>query len=298
MTKATSPNQILKVPQAVAETSEGNVPATPDFTILGAVGAVNSISIKKDGGWQDVSQIGSESLVSLIQGLQTYETQVKMAILNSNFVKRLVNASNPSSPAGLVDEPMSIIFSILLNGVENFIICKGSKIKDGELSREAGKADVWTVAFTHTNIAIPTTSAPAGATFVTSPPSGSVWSSYSGGANPVSWNAGALDIKKIGVKFNRSTAPYHTVGNLDPIGSLPHGYRITFDFDNIWSATTLESDFYAGTSRTLAIVVKSSTSTLTLSSAFLTAYNRDADSGSGDPIVESCSGKCLTASIT
>lgn len=295
MPKGTSSQLFVKVPQICAETIEGT-PITSGTYVN--IGAVLSLSIKKDGGWQDVGQLGKEDLIALVQGLQTYETQVKLAVLNTNFVKRLVNAANPSSPSGTVSEPFTMVFSIYLDGVENYIVCKGSRPKDGEFVREAGKVDEWTVTMVHTKITVPSTSHGIGGTPIfDNAPSGAVYSSYSGGANSVSLGGIALNCKKISVKFNRNTKEDHTIGNPDPFGSLNHGRRVTWDMDVIWTNNSMETDYETPTAKTLAVVLKTSTDTLTLSNSNVTAYSRDDSADSDMMTVEKITGKSLSCTI-
>jgi hypothetical protein len=292
--KGTSSELFIRVPQIAAETAEG----TPNNNATyAAIGVVSSLSIKKDGDYQDVRGLGKEDLISLIGGLNTYETQVSLTIINTDFVKRLVNAANPGTPAGTVSEPFTMVFSILLDGEEEFIVCRGSRVKDGDFTREAGKADEWTVNMIHTNISLPDDHGLTNPTFV-DPVAGEVINSYSGGSNSVSWNAVPQNCKKVTVNFNRNSAPDHTIGNEDPFGTLPHSRKVTFDLTNIWVSDAIESDWHSRTARTLAVVVVTATSTLTLTAAKITAYDRDSAADDYAMIVEEASGSCLSVAIT
>lgn len=295
MAKGTASQFFTKVPQIAAETVEGTPNASATFV---NIGAVMSLSIKKDGGWQDISQLGAEDLIALIQGLQTYETQVKFAAINSTFAKRFINASNETTPAGTISESFTMVCSIPLNGTENYIVFKGSRGKDIEFTREAGKADEFTVTMVHTKITVPATSSGLTSPVFDSAASGAVFSSYSGGSNSVSWGGTPLDCKKITVKINRSTNPDHTIGNPDPFGTKQHGRRITFDFDVIWTTNALETDYENGTAKTLAIVVKTAVSTFTISSGYLTSHTKDFASDDDSMAVEKCTGKALACAIT
>lgn len=288
MVSTTSSVLFVKHPQWVAETTEGTTPtASPSFTSLGAV---KSASIKINGNFVDVAQLGAEDLITIVQGQQDYETQFKLSAVNATgIVARLIGAYNYATPSGLINETISILFSVYVNGTENFILCKGSRIKEGSISWDIGKETEITVSFTHTSIITPITTANAGLTTPTfaTLPSGAVYDWLSGGTTPVSWNASGILCKKFTLNIARNSKPDYTLGNLDPHSSQAHGRRISGDFTTLWTNTTLETDFKAGTARTLAIVLKTAVSTITITGAKITDYSRDGDIGSDEAIIES-----------
>jgi hypothetical protein len=298
MAKTTTAKLFVNPPQWVVESTEGTTPtASPSFTSLGIC---KSASIKINGQFIDVAQIGSEDLITIIQGLQEYETQFTLSLTNiTGLLDRLIDSSNYATPTGTVSETISILFSIYINGTLNYIICKGSRIKEGSVTMETGKETEVSVTFTHTTITTPFSTANAGLTtptFVTVG-TGTVWGHTDGGSTPVSWNGSGIDCKKITININRNSKSDYTLGNIDPHSSQPHGRRITGDFTNLWTATTLETDFKAGTARTLAITLKTSTGVITLSGTKIVDYSRDGDIGSDEAIVENCTFRCLTAAV-
>ena|SRR3990167_4872603 len=285
----------VKHPQWVAESTEGTTPtASPSFTSLGAV---KSMAIKINGNFVDVAQLGSEDLITTVQGQQDYETQFKLSTVNATgIIARLIGAANYATPSGLINETISILASIYVNGTETFILCKGSRIKEGSITMDIGKETEITVSFTHTTIITPITTANAGLTTPTyaSLPSGAVWSWLDGGTTPLSWNASGQLCKKATINIARNSKPDYTLGNLDPHSSQSHGRRISGDFTVLWTSTTLETDFKAGTARTLALVIKTGTSTITVTSAKITDYARDGDIGSDEAIIEQCTFRGLS----
>jgi hypothetical protein len=293
MVSTTSSVLFVKHPQWVAEATEGTTPtSSPSFTSLGAV---KTASIKINGNFVDVAQLGSEDLITIVQGQQEYETQFTLSAVNaSGIIARLIGASNYATPSGLINETISILFSVYLNGTENFIICKGSRIKEGSISLDIGKETEISVTFTHTTITTPASSSGLTTPTYASLPSGSVWDWISGGSTPVSWNSSGILCKKITINISRNSKPDYTLGNLDPHSSQPHGRRISGDFTTLWTSSTLETDFKAGTARTLAIVLKTATSTVTVTGAKITDYSRDGDIGSDEAIVEQCTFRGLS----
>lgn len=294
--KTTTGVLFVKTPQYVVEATEGTTPtASPSFT---AFGAVDSLSLKVNNNFVDVSQLGAEDLITIIQGMNSYETNLKMTVLNSTVVKRAVNAANYGTPTGTVSETFTLLFSIYLNGTENFILCKGSRIKDVSFTRDVGRADEWSINLIHTTITTPSSSSGLTTPTYASTPSGTVWGWLDGGANPVSWNAAGIDAKRISLTVNRNTDADYILGATDPTSTQTHGRRIGGDFTVLWSSTTIEADYKAGTARSLAIVVKSATSTITVSNALITDYSRDSGSDDSGAILESCSFKAPTITMT
>lgn len=296
--KTTSAQLFVKVPQYVEETTEGTTPtASPTFT---ACGPSSSLSVKIDGGFVEVGQLGAEDLIALVQGLQKYEVQIKTTLTNSTFLKYGFNAANYATPTGTVSATLSILFSFYLNGTENFCIVKGARCKQVQVDMEIGKPTEATFDFEAVSIIAPITTANAGLTTPTfaSTPSGTVWDHLSGGASPVSWNSTGLDCKKFSITVNRNTTPDYTLGTATPFSTQPHGRKIAGDFTNLYTVTTLDADFRAGTARTLACVLKTATSTITCTSAYIVNYTRDSDESSNDARIESCNFKCLSATVT
>ncbi len=295
MVVTTSANLFVKHPQWVAETTEGTTPtASPSFTSLGAV---KTASIKFNGNYVDVAQLGSEDLITIIQGQQEYETSFTLTAVNkTGILTRLIDAANYGTPAGTVNQTISIIFSIYLNGTENYILCKGSRIKEGSISMDIGKETEITVSFIHTTITTPNASHGLTTPSFASLPTGAVYGWTDGGTTPLSWNSVGQLCKKVTLNINRSSKPDYTLGNLDPHSSQPHGRRITGDFTTLWTSTTLEADFKAGTARTLALVLKTGTITITITGAKITDYTRDGDIGSDEAIVEQCTFRGLSVS--
>lgn len=296
MAKTTTAALISKHPQWVVEATEGTTPtASPSFTSLGVV---KSIAVKINGNFVDIAQVGSEDLITIIQGMQEYETQFTLTTTTiTGLLDRAIDAANYGTPTGTVSETISIIFSIYLNGTENYIICKGSRIKDFSLNMEVGKETEITVSFIHMTITTPNSSHGLTTPTFASLPTGSVWGWTDGGTAPISWNSTGLDCKKFSISINRNAKSSHTLGNLDPHSTQTHGRRISGDFSVLWTATTLEADFKAGTARTLIATIKTSTGVITVTGAKIVDYSRDTGIDSDDVVVENCTYRGLSVAV-
>ena len=259
---------------------------------------INSLSIKKDGQYIDISQIGPEDLITLVQGVNNHEWSVKYNMVNSTFLKYGVNAANFATPASTISKSLSILFSFYLNGTENYIFLKGSRCRSVSLSMEVGKPTEVTMEFVCLNASVAASSHGLTTPTFASASTGAVYDWAAGGADPVSCNSAAVNCKKFTISINRNTKVDYTLGNTTGHSSQPHGRRISGDFMSLVTATTLESDHNTGTARTLAVVLKSAVSTLTVTSATITSYNQDRESDSDEAIIEQCGFRALSVTVT
>lgn len=285
MATLTSASLFDYVPQFIEETTEGTTPTSGTCT---AIGAVQTMSIKRNGNFQDIAGLGVEDLIEIVQGQQEYEISITyFAPTASTYLKYLVDAANLGTPTNTISASQSIVFGLPLNGTTNYIVCKGCRVRDGSIKMEVGKATEITVNIICMSIAAPTSTAPTGLTLA-STPSGNVQDWLEGGTTPISWNASGVNAKSATININRNTKAEHTLGNANPYGTMSHGRRISGDFTVLWTNTTLETDFAAGTARTFAMVVDDSVYTLSVTGAKIVDYTRDYDTNSGDAIVEQC----------
>lgn len=298
MVKTTTGQLIIKMPQYIEEVTEGTTPTSPTFT---SWGATESISLNIDGQFVDIDQL-QEDLIAIMQGLQKYEFKLKYYALKSASgttpSKYGVNAQNYTTPAGTISSSLTFIWSIWLNGVENFIVANGCRAKDWSVNMEIGKPTEFNVTFECTNIVTPTSSGPAGATYA-GVPSGAVLGWLDGGATPVSWNASGINCKKISISLNRNTNPDYILGQAGPFSTQPHGRRISGDFITLWTATTLETDFKTPSARTLVVTLDTTNShSLTLSNCSIVTYKRDKAGSDTAAIVEDTTIRALTVALT
>lgn len=295
MVKTATAQLFVNTPEYIEEVTEGTIPTNPAMI---SCGPVENLALNIDGTFVDVSQLGPEDLVAILAGLNKYEFKMKCFLTASTFMKYGLSAANYGTPAGTISAPLSIAWSVYLNGVINYIVASGCRAKDMQFIMEAGKADYFEITFIAMNIAVPTSVDYKGSGSHAAVPTGPVWGHLDGASNPVAWNASGLNAKKISITINRSTSADYTTGNSNAFGTQPHGRRISFEITNLWTASTLETDFRGGTTRTLAVVIKTATSTITFTSAYLTSYKRDGDANATDSIAEIIQGRALAVSVT
>lgn len=299
MVTTTTPKLWVKPWQSVAEVTEGTTPSSPNFSTLGAQ-PVYSFGFKKNSQNDHPMQIGQEDVLANVQGPLEVTFKTGTFLTASAFAKRAVNSANFATPAGTVSEPLTQFYSYYLNGVEYYRIFKGSRPQSIQLSSEIGKPITSEIQWVGLTSATPaTTNGFTTPTLVSTFPSAAIWTWLDGGAGNVTWNSGAINATKITVSVNRNTKPDPILGQTAMHSSQPYDRAITFQVENLYTDTTIETDFAAGTERTLAWVLKTATSTLTLSSAIIDSYQTsDVVANGTETIKEMWSGTAKTASLT
>lgn len=277
----TSAHQFAGPVQYIEETTEGITPTTGSTTAL----SVKSVSIKKDGQFVDIDQVGTEDLLDIIQGMKKPELQLRVVASGIAFIKRGFNAQNLGTITGTISATLSIIIPIRLNNIVNYLVFTGCRERQVAVTMDIGKEIEFTIDFVCKTSAKATTTAPTGLTLTTTFPTAAVFTWTDGGTSPISWNAVAINAKKFTCTVARNTSVDHILGNIDPYGSLPHGRRITGDFTILYTNTTLETDHDAGTKRTLVATFKTGVAVLTLTNTQLKTHSIDYDEGDTEATV-------------
>ena len=291
--KTTSAHQFAGPVQYIAETTEGTIPTTGSTTVL----SCKMLSIKKDGQFVDIGQLGTEDLLAIINGAKKPESQIKIVADAITFIKRSINSQNIGTIAGTISESFSLVVPIYLNNTVNYIVLKGCREKQIQINMEIGKDIEFTIDLVNTTIVKPTATPPTGLTLTTTFPTTSPYTWLTGGTGPITWNGTALNAKKCSVTINRNTTVDHTLGNEDPYSSLNHGRRITAEIMGLWTENTVETDHDAGTARTLVVTIDSTEAVLTISNAKVKTYNRDVDEADTEAAVENMTIGALTCAL-
>ena len=285
MATLSSASLFVYTPQFIEETTEGTIPTSGTMT---AIGAVQSMSIKRNGNFTDVGSLGTEDIQSIIQGQQEYEASITyFAPTASTFLKYLVDAANFGTPTNTISASLSIVYALPMNGTTNYITLKGCRVKDGSIKMEIGKPTEITVNIIAMTISAPSASAPTGLTLA-STPTGDVQGWLDGGSTPISWNASGINAKSATININRNSKAEFTLGNSTAYATQTHGRRISGDFTNLWTSDTIGADALAGTARTFAMVIDTGVYTLSVTGAKITDYTKDYDTNAGEAIVEQC----------
>lgn len=296
MSAKTSSVQLFTGPiQSLVEVTEGVVPGAGTAV---AMAVIKTMSIKKDGKFVDINQIGPEDLIAIVRGNRTVETSMTFAMTEGSLLKRLVNAANYGIPTGTVSETHSIFLRLYMNNVVNYLVLKGSRIKSGSIKLAIGKDTEVSVDFVHTGANLPTATPPAGVTLTSTFPSGAVVDWLSGSASPVTWNGAAIKCTEMSIDINRNSSVDHTLGNVDPYSSQPHARSLSGSFMNLWTDAVLETDYDGATARTLVVIISTAlTLTLTCTGTKIVTYDTDYDATDTATIVEKLGFTSLAGNI-
>ena len=298
MSAVTTSDQLYVKPwQAREETTEGTFIDSSDggstlYTqIYGQLPPVISASIKVGHNYRDVAQVGPEDLLAIKRGKKFVEFSLTLQISDTykSFPKYLWNAANAASPSGTPSKSLSMFMSKYRNNagslVEYYFKFTGCRIKTSTSTlKEDGD---WEVAcdFIALNLTI-TTSGLSTATPKTTFPSEETWDFDDGGVGHCTWNGTAVLLKELSVTIDRKTKVTHVTGNRIGYSSRTHGRRIAgtikvVDDGESGMATDAEGDTY----RTLAIVMKTGQTTMTLLNCKLKDLSEEASGDSEDETV-------------
>ena len=295
--QTTNAQEVVEPYQYQIEVQQGLPPTGGTYVLLPPV---ESLGIKTEGGIVDVSQIGPEDLLSLIDDLETFETIWKFKVTDATYamIKRAINAANAVTPTGTVSESMTILFAFLLNSAKKYVVFKGSRIKDISGAIALGKEHIFTVTMIHTDITIPATGHGLGGTptILTAFPTGEVWS-WDKVVTPVSWGGVAQNCTEFNFTVNRNAKANHIIGQTKPYNAKTHGRRIGGDFSTLYTNVSLETDSRAPkTARTLIVVLKTSFSLTFLSTKI--SYSKEDLASEGDAdAIEKCTFKSISANL-
>ncbi len=292
----THASKIVNQLEYVEESTEGTIPTNPAMVFLANVAKwTPKITLENDA----YRRHGGEDFYKMVFGRQVFESTFEFGITNSTFLKYGISAVGGGS--GTTDKSLSIGFSFKLNGTTNFVTCTRSRVKTLKITGDVSKPTIMVqVTMAHDQINTPSASDYIGAGSHATADATALWGMASGGANPVTWNAGAIPVEQISVTFTREVGAKWILGSQKASFMEPSLARtVKGDLTNEYTAVTLETDAKAGTARTLAWVLLSSTSTLTLSVVNLTDLtDRTYDADSKEPLPEKWGFQAQSAAIT
>jgi len=259
MTTTSGGFQVVKNPQYIEEATYGTTPASP--TLLWT-GATEDIKPTVDMGVQDIRKVGSEDVYMHNIGTRSSRLELDLGIQSSTFLKYAINSQGAGT--GSIDKSLSLLWSVLMNGTENYFIATGCRPDTLKLAIKKGQRHLATMTLFAQAIANPSASGPTGATYATDPAS-NPWNFSDMGSTPVTVGGSNVDVTEINFQFARNLEEVYTLQQTTPMYLPPKNREITGDLTVVWSSGTLMTDLQALTEVTLAATLKSATSVLTLS---------------------------------
>jgi hypothetical protein len=277
----------------VEESTYGTMPTNPAMAFLAQTA---KWSPQLDMSVKPFGRLGSEDFFKLLLGKEVYKSTIEFGIANSTFIKYIILAI---AGAGTANKSLSLGMSVKINNTTNYIKLLGSRIASLSLNGNPDNPDIRCVAeLEHSDIVTPSTTDYIGTGSHANADSTAPWVFSDGGADPITWN-GALDVYDINVRITRALSSKWVMGNKKIKHQYPVNRRITGDITTPWLSTAQEADLKAGTARTLAWVLKSATSTLTLSNVNLTQLSdRGLDVEADDHAIEKFAFTALSITVT
>ncbi len=230
------------------------------------IGVVNSCNPRPDMQSIMVPQVGTEDLKYILKGAEVYSVELEYALQNSTFTKYATQAQGGG--AGTIEKSLSLLFSAKLggqSGTENFLQLTGSRIGSLTLSTRVGELLKARAQISGKAIPVPSTSNPIGSGTFATDPATNPWAFYDGGTNPVTIGAANPDVREISVTFERNLERLHVLGQNQQKFMPPKHRRMSGTFTILWEDTSQYSNLANDTGVTISWVLKSGTSTLTLS---------------------------------
>ncbi len=286
---------VLKNPQYVEEVTYGTFPTNPAMSWIGVIG---SCQPRADMQSIMVPQVGTEDLKYILKGAEVYSVELEYGLQNSTFTKYASQVQGGG--AGTIDKSLSLLFSARLGGIsgtENFLQLLGSRIGSLTLSARVGELLRARCQIQGKALPVPTTSNPIGAGSFATDPALNPWAFYDGGTNPVTISAVNPDVREISVTFERNLERLHVLGQSQQKFMPPKHRRISGTFTILWEDTSQYTNLANDTGVTITWVLKSATSTLTLSNCKIHRLE-DFPFQPTEVVVEKYAFTALTASLS
>ena len=286
---------ILKNPQYVEEVAYGTFPTNPTMSWIGVVG---SCQPRADMQSIMVPQVGTEDLKYILKGKERFTVELEYALQNSTFAKYATQAQGGG--AGTIDKSLSLLFSARLGGIsgtENYLQLLGSRVGSLTLSARVGELLRARSQISGKALPVPSASNPIGTGSFATDPALNPWAFYDGGTNPVTVGAANPDVREISVTFERNLEELSVLGQSQHKFLPPKHRRITGTFTILWEDTSQYTNLANDTGVTISWVLKSATSTLTLSNCKIHRLE-DFPFQPTEIVVEKYAFTALTASLT
>jgi hypothetical protein len=259
------------------------------------IGAVDNFDPKADMQSIMVPQVGTEDIKYILKGAELYTMDIEFGLQTSTFAK--YGITGQGGGAGTIDKSLSVLFSAKLNTVENFVQILGSRIGSFTISSQTGQLTKAKCQLQAKAIPIPSTTNPIGTGAFATDPATNPWTFYDGGANPVTIGAVNPDVREFSATFERNLERLHMLGQSQQKFLPPKQRRITGSFTIVWEDINQYTNLTSDTGVTITWVLKTATSTLTLTGCKIHKLD-DFKFSPTEVVYEKYGFSALTASIT
>jgi len=279
-------------PQYIEETTLGTLPTTGAMIQLGQI---NKFQPTIDINNRQHRIVGNEDLLTGIKTGEIYGIQVEMGIFNSTFLKYLITSRGGG--AGTIDKTLSLLWSMKNAGTKEFEAANMCRINSGsiEITPDLVKANLTLIA---ASISAPNAVNPMAGVTVLTPATTDPWIGNDSGANPLTINSITYDCTKFHIDFTRSLDAIRVNGALQIIDNPATKREIKGTFDVVRKSDVLKADATALTKRTASYVLKSATSTISLTNMQMHTLHESYDAGSNSAIIDTFGFFAQSATIT
>lgn len=260
----TGPYQITKQLQYVEESTYGTTPtSSPTFTNAG-----NIIDLHEtvEDSINKYRRLGSEDMYKQLEIGEFYSFEVTYQPDASALIKYGTQAQGGGT--GTIDKSLSFVYTEDINDTENFVFFEGAKCDKTKIEITPASVMV-TQNWICQNITTPSSSSGLTTPTYASASTGTPWVGADGGSNPFTHNSNNYDTDRFVIEVSRNLDAIQVNGASQISFLVPTNRDITGEFDVLRSNTTLIADAKTGTQRTASYVLKSATSTASLTNMVL-----------------------------
>lgn len=287
----TTRKDIVKPLQYVAEgttaATYGVPPTSPTFI---AAGINTEITLDPNIVSEKILALGLEDYADSVKTQENYAFTLKSNIYNTTLAKYGVQAVNA---AGTIAEHLTFLYSKYIDGTEYYTQIVGCKPISTTLSVARG---LWELDMTFhcQEIKDETTSAIAGATFISSIPSNTPLA-HNDVANPFTWNSTTYPERRFSMTVTRDLSLLEINGNVLVQFAKAAKRNISFNIDSYKKSATLLTDHYGHTQRTASYKIGAS-ETITFTNAKIIDYSESHSGTNNDAAIESLT--CEAENVT
>jgi hypothetical protein len=244
----------------VEETTFGTIPPSPTFI---SCGAINDLVTNIDIAMFRNRQLGSRDFYQEVKAAENYGIVMKYQPYNTNFLKYGTEYYNAGA-TGNISKSFSIVWSQLINNVENFFLATGCRTEKLEIAITEPKVEV-TQTLVAKNISTPTTSfllaGGTGTPTYCAPNAGAPWSGLNGGVAPLTINALSYDLVTFKAGVTQNLDKVRPLGNTLLQFLEPTNRDISVDFEVVFKDTVNMADLKTFTARTASYSLNTGSST-------------------------------------
>jgi hypothetical protein len=257
----------IKIPQYIEESTFGTTPPTPTFV---SCGAITDWAFTADISVVTNRQLGSRDIYQDVKTAEMYQIVMKYQPYNVQFMRYGTQLFNSATSAtDNISKSLSITWSQLINGTENFFLAKGCRTDKIEINVTEPKVEV-TQTILAQSVNSPATTftgagGPSGATFC-APNTGAPWSGINGGSQPFHFSTGGVDTAYDTVTFKTTIS--NNIDKIKPLGETtvkfldPTNRDIAVDVELVLNAYDIYADMKSLTPRAAKFSLNSSSSAL------------------------------------